>query len=176
MRRLPISIAICLAAAATSARAEDMPMRKPGLWEIKMAFDGRQMPAQTMQQCIDAKTDEAMRQPPGSEDATRQCSAPAINRSGGTMTIDTNCTIAGKTSKTHTVITGSFDSSYNMKMSFESDGASNGMSMTMDARWLGACKADQRPGDMIMPGGMKINIDDMKNMRRGGAPGGAPQR
>ena len=31
--------------------------------------------------------------------------------------------------------------------------------MTLDARWLGACKAGQKPGDVIMPnmGGMNMN-------------------
>jgi hypothetical protein len=28
----------------------------------------------------------------------------------------------------------------------------------IEARWTGPCKADQKPGDMIMPNGMKINI------------------
>jgi hypothetical protein len=40
--------------------------------------------------------------------------------------------------------------------------------MTMTATWLGPCAADQRPGDMIMPGGMKMNILDIQKR---GAPG-----
>ena len=30
--------------------------------------------------------------------------------------------------------------------------------MTIAAKWLGACKADQKPGDIIMAGGRKFNI------------------
>ena len=35
--------------------------------------------------------------------------------------------------------------------------------MTIEAKWLGACKADQKPGDMIMAGGRKMNIRDLQN-------------
>jgi len=30
----------------------------------------------------------------------------------------------------------------------------------IQARWVGPCKADQKPGDMILPNGMKINVND----------------
>jgi hypothetical protein len=40
--------------------------------------------------------------------------------------------------------------------------------MTIEATWLGPCKADQKPGDMVMANGMKMNIRDM--------PGGMPKR
>ena len=39
--------------------------------------------------------------------------------------------------------------------------------MTVEAKWLGACKADQKPGDMIMGNGMKMNIKDMEKMKGG---------
>jgi hypothetical protein len=42
--------------------------------------------------------------------------------------------------------------------------------MTMSAKWLGPCAADQRPGDMIMPNGMKINILDLQKRGVPGAP------
>ena len=37
--------------------------------------------------------------------------------------------------------------------------------MTLQAKWLGACKADQRPGDIVMPGGFKMNITDMEKLK-----------
>ena len=33
--------------------------------------------------------------------------------------------------------------------------------MTQEARWLGPCKAGQKPGDVIMPGMGGVNINDM---------------
>jgi hypothetical protein len=36
------------------------------------------------------------------------------------------------------------------------------MTMTMEAKWLGPCAADQKPGDVIMSNGVKINIPEMQ--------------
>ena len=44
---------------------------------------------------------------------------------------------------------------------------------TVEAKWVGACKADQKPGDIVMPGGMKMNIlelDKLKGMLPQGLP------
>ena len=46
------------------------------------------------------------------------------------------------------------------------------ITVTMEAKWLGPCKGDQKPGDMILPGGMKINVNDMRKMMQ---PGVMPQ-
>ena len=40
--------------------------------------------------------------------------------------------------------------------------------MTIEAKWTGACKPDQKPGDVIMGNGMKMNVSDMQK----GVPGG----
>ena len=37
--------------------------------------------------------------------------------------------------------------------------------MTLEAKWLGACKADQKAGDIVMPGGRKMNVKDMEKMK-----------
>ncbi len=173
MYRRILPLALCVFAG--TAFAEDIPTRKPGLWEVKMSFDGKGMPAQTMQQCADAETDVALRSPPGS--GADMCPKPVMKRSGDTMTMDSTCTIEGKKSQTHMVITGSFESAYTMKVSIKSDSVPGGgeMSMTMDAKWLGACRPDQRPGDLIMPGGMKMNIKDMQRVQQQRS-GGLPQR
>ena len=48
----------------------------------------------------------------------------------------------------------------------------------IQAKWVGACKKDQRPGDIVMPDGKTMNIFDLKKMMGGAGrpPGGAPQR
>jgi hypothetical protein len=35
----------------------------------------------------------------------------------------------------------------------------------MSATWIGPCKAGQKAGDIIMPGGLKMNIKDMQKLR-----------
>jgi hypothetical protein len=39
----------------------------------------------------------------------------------------------------------------------------------MAAKWIGPCAADQKPGDMIMANGTKINVLDAQ--KRGSPPG-----
>ena len=36
---------------------------------------------------------------------------------------------------------------------------------TIEAKWVGACKADQKPGDIVMPGGMKMNIMELDKLK-----------
>jgi hypothetical protein len=44
-----------------------------------------------------------------------------------------------------------------------------GATVTYSAQWLGPCAADQKPGDMIIANGTKMNIIEMQ--RRGGESG-----
>jgi hypothetical protein len=53
------------------------------------------------------------------------------------------------------------------------DGATN---MTIETKHLGACKADQKPGDMIMADGRKVNIVDMQNMMPPNMRGGGQKK
>jgi len=59
MRHLPLILALAVVV-ATPAAAQDLPMRKPGLWEMKMVFEGRNLPAQQIRQCTDQSTDKLM--------------------------------------------------------------------------------------------------------------------
>ena len=164
--RLVRAISIVAVITAVPALAAELPSRKPGLWEIKMSFENRNTPGQTMQQCIDAATDQMMQSSagPGGQSV---CSKRDVQRSASAITVDSTCTVGGKATTSHAVITGSFDSAYTMTVTSDSAAAPGGKStMTMAAKWLGPCAADQRPGDMIMANGMKINVLDMQ--KRGG--------
>jgi hypothetical protein len=157
-----------------STLAAELPSRKPGLWEMKMNVESRGGAGPTMRQCIDAATDQAMQSSAGAL-AQMTCAKRDVQRTANGITIDSTCTIGGKTATTHAVVTGSFDSAYTMTVTTQGEGAPAGTrTMTMSAQWLGPCAADQKPGDMIMANGMKMNIIEMQ--RRGGVPGvpGAP--
>jgi hypothetical protein len=177
MRRLPV-IAFLLFSAAP-ALALDLPTRKAGLWEMKMVFEGSPVPAQTMRQCIDQATDKAMQSQFGSGGALGAvCSKQDFQNSGGAMTFDTVCKIGPATTTAKGVITGSFDSNYTMNISTTSTGGPSipGMKpggetkMTIEAKYVGACQAGQKPGDIMMGNGMKMNVLDMQKL--GGAIGG----
>jgi hypothetical protein len=160
---------ILVLAGALPALADELPSRKPGLWQVEMNIGNRN--AQTMQQCIDAATDQLL-QSSGGPASRAACSKRDVQRSANSITLDSTCTIGGKTTTTHSVITGSFDSAYTMTVTPQSDNAPGGKTtMTIAAKWLGPCTADQKPGDVIMANGMKTNV---LNMQKGITSPGSP--
>jgi hypothetical protein len=143
-------------------QAAEQLSRKPGLWEVKTTLDNTSAPPRMVKQCIDAATDELSQSIAGPFSAA-VCPERKVQRSSDAVTVDSTCSIAGKPASAHAVVTGSLDSAYTMKVAAEGDLLPGGeMAMTMEGKWLGACAADQRPGDVIMGNGVKINIPDMQ--------------
>jgi hypothetical protein len=156
--------------AAGQAAALDLPARKAGLWELQMNFENRNLPSQTMQHCIDADTDKLMNSMGGAM-RSDMCSKQDVQKVGSTIVVDSVCKVGPATTTSHAVVSGDFSSAYTVKVSSKREGAaapgmpaSGESAMTIAAKWLGACKADQRPGDIIMAGGRKFNIRDMQNL------------
>ncbi len=68
------------------------------------------------------------------------------------------------------VITGSFDSAVTMTATTQSEALPGGrMIITAAMRRLGPCAADQKPGDMILGNGVKVNILELR--KRGPSQG-----
>jgi hypothetical protein len=154
--------AFTIMAVAMPALTAELPSRKPGLWEVRTSIEGRNGPGLTIRQCIDASTDQMMQSSAGPL-AQAACSRRDVEKSGNTVTIDSACTLAGKTATSHAAITGSFDSAYTMTVTSQSGALPGGkMTMTIAAKWLGPCTADQKPGDMIVGNGVKMNILEMQ--------------
>jgi uncharacterized protein DUF3617 len=154
----------CLAMLSTApALAGDMPARKAGLWQVDTTVMGHTV---SMKQCIDAQTDQVM-QARFASLPQRNCSKHDVQKAADKITIDSVCTIAGRTTTGHIVITGSFDSAYTLVMTSEVKGVPTPRNVTMQAKWLGACAADQKPGDMVMPNGKTVNIIEMERAVRG---------
>ena len=162
MRR-PALIVAALVLGSAPAAALDMPARKTGLWDVKLTFEGKTMPPHATQHCIDAETDKMM-SALGGDMGKDMCPTQDIKQSGGTLTIDSICNMQGRKTTSHAVVTGDFNSAYTVKVSSQADGAPTATAMIIDAKWLGACKPDQNPGDIIMGNGMKMNIRDMQRM------------
>jgi hypothetical protein len=156
------TIAVLVLASVLPVLAAELPSRKAGLWEVRTSFENRNGAGLTVRQCIDASTDQMMQSSAGPL-AQAACSRRHIQKSGDTVTIDSTCTLAGKTATSHAVITGSFDNAYTMTVTSQSDALPGGkMAMTVVAKWLGPCAADQKPGDLIMGNGAKMNILEMQ--------------
>ena len=146
---------------AGSAGAVDMPKRKAGLWEINTRMEG--MPNMgPMQQCIDQNTDNLMQQQAKKE--KMDCSAMDIKPQGNKLTIHSVCKVEGTTATTDAVFVGAFDSAYKGDMNTKFSPPMHGMSeskMSIEAKWLGACKPGQKPGDVIMPNMGSMNMNEM---------------
>lgn len=146
----------------TSAVAADAMSRKPGLWEVKTSIEGSNAPARLVRQCIDAETDRMLQSSAGPFDPAA-CKEQTVRRSAGTTTTDFACSIAGKPATARSIVSGNLDSAYTMTVTAESPALPGGrMVMSVDAKWLGPCAADQRPGDIVMSGGKTMNILDMR--------------
>jgi hypothetical protein len=152
---------------ALAASAIEMPTRKAGLWEMKMVRTGSPMPDMTMQHCTDETTDKAMSSTfsPMSKDI---CSKNDIQKTATGYITDSVCTVGGISVTSHSETTGDFNSAYAVKVTSHSQGGPSGprdTTMTVEAKWLGACKADQKPGDIVMPGGRMMNVKDMEKLK-----------
>jgi hypothetical protein len=157
---------------AMPAAAAELPSRKPGLWQVKTSIENSNAPARVLQQCIDAATDQMTQSSAGPFDPAA-CPKREVQNSANSFTIDSTCTLGGKTATAHSVVTGSFDSAYTMTVTAQSEAIPGGtMNMTMEGKWLGPCAADQKPGDVIMGNGVKINLPDL--MKHGTTPGVPP--
>ena len=149
------------------AAAVELPVRKAGLWEMKV-LSGGSVPEMTMQQCTDETTDKDM-STSFSPMAKEMCSKQDIQKTATGYLSDSVCGIAGMTIKSKAEINGDFNSAYTVKSTSHTEGGMGGAprdsTTTIEAKWLGACKPDQKPGDIVMPGGMKMNIKDMQKLK-----------
>ena len=184
-RRLPfVALGLLLVVPALAQDAPpEMPARKAGLWEIKMTMEDSGMPPQTSQHCIDAETDKLMIT--FNSGLNQQMCSNEVKKMGAGIIVSSTCDMGGVKMTSVSVITGDFESGYTLKVTSKRQGGvaspDDGPAetkMQFDAKWISACKADQKPGDVIGPGGVKVNIHDiLKNMPMPGGPRpGAPKR
>jgi Protein of unknown function (DUF3617) len=156
-----------LAGVAQAAGLEDLPKRKPGLWEMSViAEDGKRLPG-TSRLCIDAATDAALTE--FALGATsRICSKRELRVSGSVATIDTVCQVGGSKQTTHSTITYRGDSAYRTEVHARYDPPFLGKSdstTAQEAKWTGPCPADMKPGDLVTPSGMKFNLRKLASVK-----------
>lgn len=162
MRYIAFSVTLAAVLTISSAFAFDAPKRKSGLWEMKMT-DAKTPRAQTMQMCIDEKTDNLMAQQAGGMQQ-QQCTQSTVRKEGDKIISESVCNFGNTKSTTRAVFAGKFDSAYRVDAKTTYDPEMMGMkesSTTIEAKWTGPCKPGQKPGDMIMPGMGTMNMNEM---------------
>src|SRR6201996_6093745 len=158
---LSICTVASVVALSAAARAEDLPLRKAGLWEMKITKVGGSGPEMTMQHCTDQTTDKEMNNQP-SPLAKQICSKQDVVKTATGYVSDSVCSVAGVSMTTHAEIVGDFNSGYTVTSTSHSDKGVNGKPLDatsrIEAKWMGDCKPGQKPGDIVMPGGFKMNV------------------
>ena len=168
MKRFAAVLLTATAAAVLMAQTDQMPKRKPGLWEMTTTSDASKADPSVIKMCIDAASDAELHDRELGQSKTA-CSKADIHSDGKSITTDADCAFdnarTGKiqtTTHARTVFTG--DTAYHSDISTHYDPPFVGRSeitTQQDGKWTGPCPADMQPGDMIMPGGIKMNMKTM---------------
>jgi hypothetical protein len=152
-----------LVCAVTAAQSDDLPKRKPGLWAVTLHMAQGTMPTQGMKFCTDAATDAELYRF-GMNAAQGMCSRYDLHRSGDVATVDTECRMGDMKMTSRAVMTFTGDAAYKTDIQTHFDPPVMGRSdstMTQEAKWTGPCPAEMKPGDLVGPNGMKLNMKSM---------------
>jgi hypothetical protein len=145
------------------AAAPERPHRQPGLWEQHVSVDGLEG-VQTTQLCVDKVSDEKLSLF-SARAADNHCTTnQMLRKTDGTWAFSSVCNLGsgGKVTSAG-VITGDVSRAYTVQVDTTTEGAGtpqeNGSHhVNITAAWQGPCRPGQKGGDLILPGGMKINI------------------
>jgi Protein of unknown function (DUF3617) len=135
---------------------------------MKIVKTGSALPEMTMQHCTDPTTDKEMSDSV-SPLAKQICSKRDIQKTATGYVSDSVCTVASVSMTTHADIVGDFNSAYTVTSTSHSDKGPTGKPLDtttkIEAKYVGACKPDQKPGDIVMPGGFKLNVKDAEKLK-----------
>lgn len=152
------------AAAPAPGPAATAPQRKPGLWEQRVSSEGM---VQVSRICLDEAL-EARFNWWGQQATSEACEKNLVSqRTDGAWQFSSVCDMgAGGRTTTSGVASGDFDNRYVVEAESSTVGAQapqmNGTrQIRIEAVWQGACPEGFRPGDMELPGGVRINLLDM---------------
>ena len=162
-----IGLGVTLLLASIPARADDLPKRMAGQWESKITIDGRK--PMTMQQCIDAKTDDMTKSMTGEQQ--QHCDKPQIRRSGNTWHFTTRCEFDGRKMLSEGEFTMKGDTAFSGTTTTRYEPPIQGKSTTrtsVETRRTGACAEGMKPGDIRMEGMPTFNPADMPRVPPGG--------
>lgn len=159
--------------AQPAAKKSSLPARKSGLWEVtvrsddlvlKSAGQGPQRPL-TVRQCTSPEAEPVMLTSimPGQDD----CHGLKVARrtKGAGYDITTACYVHENRLNARMELLGDLQSAYNgtYNVTYPQTPFNNTGRMVFEGRWLGPCSAGQRPGDMVLPNGVTVNVvDDRK--------------
>jgi len=138
---------------AADGRAVEMPVRKAGLWEMQMSQDRLAACGVTMQHCTDESTDKRDEHRVLADvEGNHVPKQSNVEKTATGYVSDSECSVAGMTMTSHADI-----SAISIPPTPQDDVAQRAWPLrlprdattTIEAKWLGACKPDQKPGDIV---------------------------
>ncbi len=149
---------------ATLAEANPMA-QKPGLWEMTTSVTG--MPTGLVSKlCMDKGLSNRMIEIGMKAPGNAQCTQSNVVKTEATVDIDSVCNMSGRKITSHIRMEMISDSAYHQTIvsTMEPPMGGDGKSITtVIGKRLGDCPADMKGGDMIVPGGVKLNMYDALN-------------
>ena len=140
------------------------PPRKAGLWQTILSEEGSPENPQVLKICIDALTDQRLGIL-GTDLSGDTCTSRTYSPQGdGSWGILAECAMGAVVTEYSGSMTGNFDTQYEMKVRSQTTGGSQMNRVTnyvVSSKRLGACAADQKPGDVINDG-VKMNLFGME--------------
>ena len=140
------------------------PPRKAGLWQTTLSEEGSAESPQVLKICIDAQTDQRLGIL-GTDLSGDTCTSRTYSPQGdGSWGILAECVMGAVVTEYSGSMTGNFDTHYEMKVRSQTTGGNQMNRVTnyvVSSKRLGACTADQKPGDVINDG-VKMNLFGME--------------
>ena len=140
------------------------PPRKAGLWQTTLSEEGSADKPQVLKICIDALTDQRLGIL-GTDLSGDTCTSRTYSPQGeGNWGILAECAMGAVVTEYSGSMTGNLDTQYEMKVRSQTTGGSQMNRVTnyvVNSKRLGACAADQKPGDVINDG-VKMNLFGME--------------
>jgi hypothetical protein len=172
MRRAAILLTTAMAGTITaSAQTIELPPRKAGQRDTKMVTEKPVgVPGFGAQMCIDAATDREMFDF-GLKMSKDSCKRYDVKRTGGSWVIDAECSFGPVKSATKTTISGDFQSSIAVRIEGTTEGipgtkGPQATLITQTATWTSACANGMKPGDIMLGGGIKMNVKQVKELQK----------
>lgn len=145
-----ILLAVLLAASATPEPI--LPHHKPGLWRMDIVAPDK---TTSLQECFDESFETQM----DKLDRDKCTGRHTLHNADGSWTTSATCKIMLFIKRSErSEVSGDFQSKLKIVSYKLPD---NTLEATTTATWTGPCKPDQKPGDIVLPSGMKVNLLDV---------------
>jgi Protein of unknown function (DUF3617) len=148
-------IAAACALAADPPGIKDLPDMKEGLWDSTTMMPGVMPKPMHTTMCTSNAVSRKMYED-SHKDGTNSCKQLQSDRQGSVITQEIECTINGKVTRSKSVTTLSGNTGIHVEM----HKADNSVESVIDMKWVGACPAGMKLGDVTGPDG-KVMMNAM---------------